>query len=178
MLDGGPFDICVADPAWRFTSNSEAKPGKNAFGHYQCMTTAEICDLPVKDLMAKDSLLLLWTTAPFLEQSFRVVNAWGFKYKSNLVWDKERPATGFWVRGEHEHVLICRRGKFPTPEPAQRRRSVIRGGRREHSRKPDEFQDWIEAAWPDASKVELFARQERPGWASWGNETTKFEGAE
>lgn len=168
------FDICVADPPWKFTSNSQAKPGKNAMGHYPCMTVTDICDLPVREMMAEDALLLLWTTAPFLEASFRVVDAWGFKYKTNLVWDKERPATGFWVRGEHEHVLICRRGKFPTPDTSHRRRSVIRGGRREHSRKPDDLQDWVDAAWPDARKVELFARQTRPGWTAWGNETGKF----
>ena len=174
MLDG-EFDICLADPPWRFAANSDAKPSKNPRRHYECMKVADVAALPVKGMMAKDALLLLWTTAPFLMEAAKVIDAWGFKYKTNIVWDKRRIATGYWVRGEHEHLLICRRGKFPTPDPAFRRGSMIRGGRREHSRKPDDIHEWVNTAWPSARKVEMFARQTRPGWTAWGNETTKFE---
>lgn len=174
----GPYDIIVADPPWLFSSNSKARPGKNPRRHYACLTDRDIAELPVAEWAAKDALLLLWTTAPCLARAMPVIDAWGFQYKTNLAWDKEIPATGWWVRGEHEHVLLARRGKFPIPAPEHRRRSIIRGGRREHSRKPEALQLWVERAWPNARKLEMFARQRRPGWDVWGNEVDKFRAVE
>lgn len=178
---GGPFDIILADPPWRFKSNSEAKPGRNAMGHYDCMELEEIEALPVKEIAAKDSLLLLWVTVPFLPYGLDVAKAWGFTYKSELMWAKDRVGTGFWARNRHEVVLICRRGSFPcrgkgenSPFPD----SVIEGQQREHSRKPDQLHEWIDAVpqWKDrTARLEMFARESRPGWAAWGNETSKFD---
>ena len=169
------YQIIVADPPWRFASNSKARPGKNAMRHYECMGVAAICKLTVP--AAKDAVLFLWATAPFLAHAMDALRAWGFVYKSNMVWDKEKIATGYWVRNEHEHCLIGRRGKFPTPPPGLRRRSIIRGGRREHSRKPDELQEWIDQAWPIGPRLEMFARQRREGWDQFGNEADKFSPA-
>lgn len=178
---GGPFDIILADPPWRFKSNSEKNPGRNAIGHYGCMELEDIAALPVGEIAAKDALLLLWVTVPFLPQGLDVARAWGFSYKSELVWVKDRPGTGFWARNRHEVVLICRRGKFPCRskgENAPFPDSVISGQQREHSRKPDALHDMIDAVpqWVDrTSRLEMFARETRPGWTSWGNETTKFD---
>lgn len=172
-----PYSVILADPPWKFSSNSKSKPGRNAFRHYDCMTAAEIAALPVASIAARDAVLYLWVTVPFLEAGLAVLKAWGFAYKSNIAWDKERIGTGYWARNAHEHVLIGRRGVFPTPPPHARPASVIRGQRREHSRKPDQLHADIEAAWPDARRVELFARQRRSGWDCWGNETDKFEAA-
>lgn len=171
----GPFDLILADPPWKFTSNSKENPGRNAMGHYDCMPLAEIKALPVADVAARDALLLLWTTAPFAELSWSVMEAWGFKYVSQMVWVKDRIGTGFWARNRHEIVYIAKRGKFPCPRPAPFPDSVISGQQREHSRKPDVLHEIIDAAWPNARKLEMFARESRPGWSSWGNQTTKFD---
>lgn len=173
----GPFDVIVADPPWRFASNSDAKPGRNARRHYDTLQLPDIQALPVAGWAADDAVLFLWVTVPHLEQAFSVIRAWGFAYKSNICWDKQRIGTGYWTRNEHEHVLIARRGKWPTPPAHLRRGSVIRGGRREHSRKPDELQDWIDATWPEARRLEMFARQRRLGWTAWGKEVEKYGGA-
>lgn len=170
----GPFDVILADPPWRFKSNSKDKPGRNAMGHYDCMTLDDIKELPVRTIAKPDSMLFMWVTVSFAELAFEVVKAWGFKYKSQLVWDKERIGTGFWAQNEHEPVYICRRGRFPCPRPAPFNYSVIRGGRREHSRKPDHLHHEIERAFPNTRKVELFAREPRDGWSVWGNQTDKF----
>lgn len=171
---GSNFDIIYADPPWKFTSNSKAKPGKNAMRHYECMPLDEIKALPVREIAARDSLLFLWVTVPFKKIAEEVAEAWGFKYVSEVVWVKSRIGTGFWARNRHEPLLICKRGRIPCPKPAMFPDSVIEAPTREHSRKPDQFYDLIEAPFPDARKLEMFARQERPGWTAWGNETAKF----
>lgn len=166
------FDICVADPPWRFASNSVAKPGRNAMRHYSCMKDDELKAMVIP--AAPDSLMFMWTTAPMMERSLGVLSAWRFRYVSQMVWVKNRIGTGFWVRNRHEIVLIGKRGKFPCPRPAPFADSVIEAKTREHSRKPSRLQDMIDAAWPDAHKLEMFARQSRVGWQSFGNETNKF----
>lgn len=174
---GSPYDIVLADPPWRFASNSAAKPGRNAMRHYPCMSVPEIAALPVADWIARDALLFLWVTVPFLDHGLDVMRAWGFRYVSQLVWVKHKAGTGFWVRNRHEPVLIGRRGRFPCTRPAPFADSVIEAPAREHSRKPEALQDAIEAAWPDSARLEMFARRKRAGWAAWGNQVGKFEEA-
>lgn len=173
----GPYDIILADPPWKFTSNSAKNPGKNAMAHYDCMPRAEIDALPVAEIAAKDALLLLWVTVPFLDQGLVTAKAWGFKYVSEIMWAKDRIGTGFWVRNRHEAVLICKRGKFPCPRPAPFPDSVIVGQQREHSRKPDRLHEMVADVedWKGLRKLEMFAREGRPGWDAWGNQTTKFD---
>ena len=167
------YDILVTDPPWAFSSNSKANPGRNAMRHYPCMTDEEIAALrlPVRP----KALCLMWTTAPMLARSLPILEAWGFTYKSQLVWVKDKIGLGFWARNQHEIVLIGTRGGFPCPRPAPFPSSVISAPVREHSQKPEELQDWIDAAWPDARKLEMFARRKRKNWARWGNQTDKFE---
>jgi N6-adenosine-specific RNA methylase IME4 len=138
--------------------------------HYDVMDLADIQSLPVSNLAARDAALYLWTTAPFLEQAFTVIAAWGFKYSSGLVWAKDKRGTGYWARSQHEHLLIGKRGKFRCPKPPDRPSSVIQAPAREHSRKPDQAYEIIERAYPELPKIELFARFGRPGWAAWGDE--------
>lgn len=173
----GPFDIILADPPWRFKSNSKDKPGRNAIGHYDCMELDEIKNLPVKEVAAKDSLLLLWVTVPFLKMGLETAEAWGFKYVSEIVWVKSRIGTGFWARNRHEVVLICKRGKFGCPKPAPFPDSVIEGQQRQHSRKPDRLHEMVADVkdWRLSRKLEMFARESRCGWTTWGNQTTKFD---
>ncbi|MCF3935037.1 MT-A70 family methyltransferase [Acuticoccus sp. M5D2P5] len=171
-----PASIIVIDPPWKFSSNSETKPGRNAMRHYPCMTDSEIAALPVSEWAAPDALLFVWTTAPMLVRSIGVIEQWGgWRYVTQRVWVKSRIGTGFWVRNRHEPVLLYKRGKFPCPRPAPFGDSVIVAPQREHSRKPDELQDRIDEVWPQAAKLEAFARQSRPGWMTFGNEVGKFD---
>lgn len=170
----GHWDILLVDPPWAFSGNSVAKPSKNVRKHYDTMTIEELVKLPVQSLVGKHALMLMWTTAPLAERAFEVVRAWGFRYKSQLVWPKNRIATGHWVRGQHELVYLCRRGTFPCPTPAPFPSSILPGAVRQHSRKPDSLHEAIDKAWPNARKLELFGRQDRPGWNVWGNQVTKF----
>ena len=168
-------NIAVLDPPWSFSSNSVDRPGRNARRHYRCMSDAEIAVIPVCDWLEDDALVFVWTTSPMLERSMAVVRQWGrLRYVSQIVWCKDRIGTGFWVRNRHEVVLLYRRGAFPCPRPAPFLDSVIAGQQRQHSRKPDALQDRIDVVWPDARKIEIFARQRRPGWVAVGNEVDRF----
>ena len=141
-----------------------------AGNHYPTLALDDICALPVADLATDDAVLFLWTTASHLQESWSVIQAWGFQYVSNIVWLKDKLGLGYWVRNQHEVLLICRRGDMPTPLPTNRPSSVIISPRREHSRKPDEAYELIERMYPELPRIELFARQARSGWDAWGNE--------
>ncbi len=172
-LPDGPFSIIIADPPWRFKTHSDkgrSRSPDGPLGHYQTMSTKDITDMQVPALSARDAVLYMWTTSPFLEISISVAAAWGFAYKSSMVWVKERIGTGYWARNRHETILICKRGRFPAPAPGLRPDSVIEGQQRGHSHKPDALHEIIEAAWPDKTKIELFARRHRSGWTTWGNQ--------
>lgn len=175
MLAGlGPFDVILADPPWSFASNSAAKPGRNARRHYQTMTVDEIAALPVADIAARPSLLLMWITVPHAHHADAVIRAWGFKPKSQVVWVKSRIATGYWARNRHELLHIATRGRFPCPRPALFADSVIEAPSREHSRKPDQIRSILDARLGHLRRIELFARTTAPGWVAWGNDTSKF----
>ena len=172
-------DLILADPPWSFASYSDKGHRKGAKAHYDCMSLDDICALPVGRLAQKDCILLMWGTFAMLPQCLETMAVWGFAYKSALAWRKTtangkvRWGTGYWARSMHEPVLIGTIGKpkvraFP---------SLFDGLAREHSRKPDEFFHLIDKCAAPASPVELFARESRPGWRSWGNETTKFNEA-
>jgi N6-adenosine-specific RNA methylase IME4/ParB-like chromosome segregation protein Spo0J len=172
------WPVILADPPWDFEVWALEKQTSHPTHHYPVMSLAEVCALPVAELAADDSVLFLWTTVPLLEKTFEVIRAWGFEYKSGLAWDKEIPGLGYWVRGQHELLLIATRGNPPLPSTQNVPASVIRERRREHSRKPEASYVVIEGMFPDLPKLELFARQCRPGWDVWGNETEKFGEAE
>lgn len=163
------YPIVYVDPPWRYeyspTDNREIE------NHYPTMTLEEICLLPVAEIATPDSVLFLWTTSPKLAESMQVIEAWGYAYKTCMIWDKERIGMGYYARQQHELLLIAARGAVPVPEPANRPPSVIRARRdNEHSAKPTEFYEVIERMYPDLPKIELFARNRRAGWAAWGNE--------
>lgn len=144
--------------------------------HYPCMTDSEIAAMPVRRLATPASILFLWTTSPMLARSMAILPAWGFRYKSQLVWIKDRIGTGMLVRNRHEIVLIATRYRFRRPLPrALFGDSVIEAPVRGHSRKPEALQDMIDPLFPEAAKLELFARRSRPGWTVWGNETGRFD---
>lgn len=179
----GGFGLVVADPPWRFELRDEATgKAKSPQGQYDCMTLAEIHALPVGDLMARDSVCLLWATAPMLVEGIATLGAWGFEYKTAGVWAKRSPTgktwafgTGFILRSAAEIWLIGTRG---SPSPRNRStRNLIEAPQREHSRKPDEMIPLIEGLF-SGPYLELFARTTRPGWTVWGNQTDRFPTAE
>jgi N6-adenosine-specific RNA methylase IME4/ParB-like chromosome segregation protein Spo0J len=169
---GRRFPVIYADPPWDFRNFAKATGSHGSpLDHYATMATADICALRVADLATPDAVLFLWTTNAHLwPDALDVVRAWGFEYKTNLVWVKDKVGVGFWIRTQHELLLVCTRGDMPTPREADRLPSVIQSPRREHSRKPDEVHEFVERMFPDLPRVELFARTRRPGWEAWGAE--------
>src|SRR3984893_8261459 len=165
------YPVILADAPWDYHLYSETSGSARAAAeHYPTMKLDKICSLPVADIATDDAILFLWTTAPHLQESFEVLAAWGFEYKTNAVWVKHAQGLGFFVRGQHEHLLIATRGDIPCPLPGDRPASVIEAPRREHSRKPDEAYTLIERMYPELPRIELFARGRREGWAVWGNQ--------
>jgi N6-adenosine-specific RNA methylase IME4 len=170
------YPVIYADPPWHFeVYNEESGVERAAANHYPTMAIEEILALPVADLATPDAALFLWTTSPHLEQALRVISAWGFTYKSNAVWLKDKIGLGYFVRNQHELLLIATRGDMPTPAPRHRPPSVITAPRREHSRKPDEAYELIERMYPELPKIELFARAAREGWTAWGNQSAGID---
>jgi N6-adenosine-specific RNA methylase IME4 len=169
------YPVIYADPPWRYEFSTTSS--RSIESHYPTMSTEEICALPVADHATSDSVLFLWVTNPRLHEAFRVLEAWGFTYRTNIVWAKDKIGGGFYVRNQHELLLIAKRGDPPMPAEADRPSSIISAPRREHSRKPDEAYALIERMYPDLPKLELFARTTREGWVPWGLEVDKFDAA-
>jgi N6-adenosine-specific RNA methylase IME4 len=165
----GTFPTLVADPPWQY---GNTKTRNAADKHYPTMTVGELCELPVGVHAAESAHLYLWTTAPFLREAFEVMDAWGFTYKTNLVWVKPQIGMGNYFRVSHEHVLFGVRGTAPMLTPAKSTRSWFQADRREHSTKPDAFLDLVERCSPSPG-LELFARRQRMSaafeWTYWGN---------
>lgn len=164
----GPFNVIYADPPWRYEySISTSREIEN---QYPTMTLEDICSLPVASISADDSVLFLWATSPKLVEAINVIEAWGFTYRTCMVWIKDKIGMGYYARQQHELLLIAARGNLPTPEPANRPPSVLYGERNTHSYKPEETYEVIEKMYPEFNKVELFCRNPREGWFSWGNQ--------
>jgi len=164
-LPEGKFNVIYADPPWRY--NVKYLRG-NPEKYYPTMTLEEICG--VKIPASEDAVLFLWTTNPMLEDALSVMKAWGFKYKTNMAWVKSKFGTGFYFRGQHELLLVGVKGDVHPPEEPNRFPSVLFANTTRHSEKPEDVYELIEKMYPDAKYVELFARNRREGWQSWGNE--------
>ena len=160
--------VIYADPPWQYRNSGLDEYG-HAERHYDTMDLDALCDLPVQELAGKDCALFLWTTSPMLPDAFRVIDAWGFEYKTSFVWDKVKHNFGQYNSVRHELLLVGGRGKSK-PEVSKLYDSVASIERTEHSAKPPYFRRLIETLYPSAEKVELFAREAAPGWTVWGNE--------
>jgi N6-adenosine-specific RNA methylase IME4 len=164
-LPRGRYQVILADPPWQLGNpDSDLAPDQ----HYPTLPLTHISALQVP--AAKDAILYLWAVSALLPEALDVVSAWGFTYKTNLVWDKHSIGPGVWLRNRHELLLVAIRGAWSPPEPELRVDSVITAKRRRHSQKPDQAYERIEAMYPHARRLELFARNRRPGWTSWGNQ--------
>jgi N6-adenosine-specific RNA methylase IME4 len=163
------YGVILADPPWRFEPYSrETGMDRAADNHYPTMTVEDIMKLKVP--AARDCALFLWATAPMLPQALDVMRFWGFTYKSNMAWVKDKIGTGYWARNQHEHLLIGTRGKIPAPAPGQQWASVIMAPREAHSAKPNAVRLMIEEWYPTVPKIELFARERVDGWDAYGQE--------
>lgn len=178
FTQGRSYATVLADPPWRFTNRTgKVAPEHRRLSRYDTMTLEEICDLPVRDLLAPVAHCYLWVPNALLPEGLAVLRAWGFDYKSNIVWHKVRKdggsdgrGVGFYFRNVTELLLFGVRGKNARTLAAGRRQvNLLSTRKREHSRKPDEIFPIIEACSP-GPRVELFARGTRPGWAVWGNQ--------
>lgn len=160
------YRVIYADPPWSYNDKQNIEMLGGAEKHYLTMPLDEICKLPVP---AEDNaVLFIWVTSPMLEDSFKVINAWGFKYKTSFVWDKVAHNMGHYNSVRHEFLLICTRGSC-TPDVAKLFDSVVSIERTEHSRKPKEFRDMIDTLYPIGNRLEMFAREAPEGWDVWGN---------
>lgn len=167
-IPDGKYNLIYADPPWRYDfSQSESREIEN---HYPTMEVEDICNLPINALADENCILFLWATNPKLREALRVVEAWGFEYKTNMVWVKDKIGMGYYARQKHEILLIATRGDHMTPPPDRRPESVLCADRTKHSRKPAEFYELLEYIYPVAKRIELFSRLDRMGWDSWGNE--------
>jgi len=164
------YPIIYADPPWRYENPPIGDTNRSIENHYPTMDLADICALPVADIAAEDALLYLWATAPKLPECLKVIEAWGFEYRTHIVWVKDRIGTGYHARNQHELLLIAKRGEMPPPRPGEQPSSVIEAPRNQHSAKPSIFAETIERLYPGVGKIELFCRSPREGWASWGNQ--------
>lgn len=176
------FSTVLADPPWRFENRTgKMAPEHKRLSRYETMTTEEICALPVSSIAADTAHLYLWVPNALLPDGLRVMDAWGFKYKTNIVWQKVRKdggpdgrGVGFYFRNTTEILLFGVRGKNArTLQPGRSQVNVIRSMKREHSRKPDEAYELIEnCSW--GPFLEMFARGSRDGWTTWGNQAEDY----
>ena len=183
QLKGNRFSTLLADPPWRFQNRTgKMAPEHRRLSRYGTMDVAEICALPVPKVSASTAHLYQWVPNALLPYGLQVMSAWGFEYKSNLVWHKVRKdggsdgrGVGFYFRNVTEIVLFGVKGKNArTLAPGRRQVNYLATQKREHSRKPDELYDIIESCSP-GPYLELCARGTRPGWATWGNQSEDYE---
>ena len=173
------YKVIYADPPWYFKSYSDKGEGRNATKHYQCLNLSDIISLPIGDITQGNSTLIMWVTDPFLQLAFKVIEAWGFTYKTvAFTWVKQNKnnnnyfkGLGYWTRANPEMALLATKGK--PRRISSNVDQLIVSNRREHSRKPDELYERIESLL-EGPYLELFARNRRKNWDSWGNEVDKF----
>lgn len=162
------FDVILCDAPWRHAN----RPANTTRARYPLMSLEEICALPVQELCASDCVLFLWACAPLLPEALKVMQAYGFTFKTSAIWDKvHKCGIGYWFRNSHELLLVGTRGKPKPPAPALRVSSIFREQKTEHSRKPICVKRAIRRMFPDARIIELFAREPFEDFTIWGNES-------
>ena len=180
FTQGKKYNTIYADPPWQFQNRTgKVAPEHKRLTRYETMTISEIKKLPIEDIAADKAQLYLWVPNALLPDGLAVMDAWGFEYKANIVWEKVRKdggpdgrGVGFYFRNVTELLLLKKKKKSApnrTLQPARSQVNLIRTMKREHSRKPDEIVPIIEAC-SQGPRIELFARGVREGWDMWGNQ--------
>lgn len=176
------YQTILADPPWRFTNRTgKVAPEHKRLSRYDTLSLEEIMEMPVSKVAGKNSHLYLWVPNALLIEGIKVLEAWGYKYKSNLVWHKVRKdggpdgrGVGFYFRNTTELILFGTRGSMRTLAPGRSQVNIIRSQKQEHSRKPDELYSIIENCSP-GPHLEIFARGSRKGWDVFGNQAEQYE---
>ena len=180
FTQGKKYRTIYADPPWQFQNRTgKAAPEHKRLHRYSTMTLTEIKSLPVQEIAEEKAHLYLWVPNALLPDGLAVMEAWGFTYKTNIIWEKIRQdgypdgrGVGFYFRNVTEILLFGIRGTHNrTLQPARTQVNLIRAKKREHSRKPDAFISLIEAC-SNEPYIELFARGDREGWDMWGNQAS------
>jgi N6-adenosine-specific RNA methylase IME4 len=171
------YNIIYADPPWQYQDkNTGGSYQSGAAQKYKVMSINDICNLPINNLAAENSVLFIWTTGPMMKEAFEVIKAWGFKYKTiGFTWVKRNRKSpgwfwgcGHWTRSNSEICLLAVKGKPKRINASVHQ--IIETPVQEHSKKPDEVREKIVSLMGDLPRIELFARQKYPGWDAWGNE--------
>jgi N6-adenosine-specific RNA methylase IME4 len=182
LADVAPFsaDVMMIDPPWAFESWSDkGHTAKAAAGQYKCIPTADLCDIPLGHMAAGNAWAWIWATHPMIDDALRCMRAWGFDFVTSGVWVKRGGSgklafgTGYVLRCASEPFIIARVGDPPLFSKSIR--TVIEAPRRQHSRKPDVAYRTAETLFGSGTRLDIFSRQERPGWIAVGDETEKFE---
>lgn len=181
-LEGQKFATILADPPWQFTNRTgKMAPEHHRLSRYPTMTLDDIKALPVSEIAEDNAHLYLWVPNALLAEGLAVMEAWGFNYKTNMIWYKirkdggpDRRGVGFYFRNVTEIILFGVRGKnVRTLQPGRTQPNIITSQKREHSRKPDEQYQVIEScSW--GPFLELFGRGQRKGWTTWGNQAQAY----
>lgn len=174
---GKSYCTIMADPPWRFNNRTgKIAPEHKRLTRYKTLTLKEIKEIPVSIVASDNCHLYLWVPNALLPDALQTMEAWGFEYKTNIIWHKVRKdgepdgrGVGFYFRNTTEMVLFGIRGKGRTLAPGRSQVNIIKSRKREHSKKPDELYDIIEAC-SQPPYLELFARGVRPNWDQWGNQ--------
>lgn len=168
----GPYEVAIIDPPWPHANYSKTKSGKSP--KYDMMGFPELMALgpAILSMLTKDAIVFVWATAAHLSNAMVTVASWGLEYRSYRIWEKKGQSTGHWVRSNAEIVLLCTRGKPKGPIRGKQGRTTFEGPAwsRQHSAKPWAIHEWCELHYPEARRLELFARTTRPGWDSFGSD--------
>ena len=181
----GKYSTILADPPWRFQNRTgKVAPEHKRLNRYPTMSLDEICEMPVSKHAKENSHLYLWVPNALLPDGLEVMKAWGFQYKTNLIWYKTRKdggpdgrGVGFYFRNVTEILLFGVKGRLRTLSPGRSQVNLLPQRKKEHSRKPPEFHELIESCSP-GPYLELFARGRVKGWTLWGNQVDSYETAD
>jgi N6-adenosine-specific RNA methylase IME4 len=176
------YGTILADPPWRFLNRTgKVAPEHKRLNRYETLSLNEIMEIPVKNVTAEKSHLYLWVPNALLPEGLEVLKAWGFSYKSNIIWHKVRKdggpdgrGVGFYFRNTTELILFGVKGSIRTLNPGRSQVNIIRSQKQEHSRKPDELYDIIENC-SVGPYLEIFARGKRNGWDAFGDQAEDYQ---
>jgi len=162
------YQIIYADPPWKYDFSPSKKASIEQY--YNTLSVDDISKLPISQLTDINCVLYLWATSPKILEALKVMEVWGFKYKTHAIWDKDVVGMGYWFIGQHELLLIGTKGKMSPPKAKFRVSSIYTEKKKKHGVKPSYFRELISRSFQNENKIELFAREKTEGWDVWGNE--------
>ncbi len=175
-LPEGKFKIILCDVPYKYDFGAEGSPNYPTLTEEEIINLKDIHKKPITEMFADDAVIFFWAPLPKLEEALRIISAWGFNYKTAIVWSKEKEGisqqgTGHYIVATCELILVATKGKPGVPLPKNRPLGILKAPRTKiHSQKPDILRRWIEKMYPNEKYLELFARKTAKGWTAWGNQ--------